>query len=204
MQLGPDALALGVHRNKGLGLPHADVAAVLQHGYGLQVHRSTICRAVDRVARKGQPTWKALRQAARRSLVNGIDETGWRVDAQLRWLWAVVSESVTFCDILPGRGFKQAASILGKNYDGWLTHEGWKIYYQFLKASKLQRAFDGALPKDGGGGHSRGSALAAARPSAAGARLGVARSLSEERNFSAWAVDGHRTAGSPAGPVVLP
>jgi transposase len=135
VQLGPDALALGVHLNKGLGLPHADVAAVLQHGYGLQIHRSTICRAVDRVARKGQPTWKALRQAARRSLVNGIDETGWRVDAQLRWLWAVVSESVTFCDILPGRGFKQAASILGKNYDGWLTHDGWKIYYKFLKAA---------------------------------------------------------------------
>jgi transposase len=135
VQLGPDALALGVHLNKGLGLPHADVVAVLQHGYGMQVHRSTICRAVDRVARKGQPTWKALRQAARRSLVNGIDETGWRVDAQLRWLWAVVSESVTFCDILPGRGFKQAAAILGKNCDGWLTHDGWKIYYQFLKAA---------------------------------------------------------------------
>jgi Transposase IS66 family len=65
-----------VHLNKGLGLPHADVVAVLQHGYGMQVDRSTICRAVDRVARKGQPTWKALRQAARRSLVNGIDETG--------------------------------------------------------------------------------------------------------------------------------
>lgn len=135
VQLGPDALALGVHLNKGLGLPHADVAAVLQHGYGMQVQRSTICRAVDRVARKGQPTWKALRQAARRSQVNGIDETGWRVDAQLRWLWAVVSESVTFCDILPGRGFKQAASILGKRYDGWLIHDGWKIYYKFLKAA---------------------------------------------------------------------
>ena len=32
VQLGPDALALGVHRNKGLGLPHAVVAAVLPHG----------------------------------------------------------------------------------------------------------------------------------------------------------------------------
>jgi Transposase IS66 family len=44
-------------------------------------------------------------------------------------------QSVTFCDILPGQGFKQAASISGKNYDGWLTHDGWKIYYQFLKAA---------------------------------------------------------------------
>jgi transposase len=135
VQLGPDALALGVQMNKGLGLPHADVAAVLQHGYELQVNRSTICRAVDRVARRGEATWQALREAVRRSLVNGIDETGWRVDAQLRWLWAVVSEQVTFCDILPGRGFAQAASIRGKDYDGWLTHDGWAVYYKFLKAA---------------------------------------------------------------------
>lgn len=135
VQLGSEALALGVQMNKGLGLPHADVAAVLQHGYGLQVNRSTICRAVERVARRGQATWNALREAARRSRINGIDETGWRVEAQLRWLWAVVSERVTFCDILPRRGFEQAASILGEDYDGWLTHDGWAVYYRFLKAA---------------------------------------------------------------------
>ena len=112
-----------------------DVAAVLQDGFQFQVNRSTICRALDRVARRGEATWHALRDAARRSLVNGIDETGWNVAAQLRWLWVAVSEQVTFCDILPGRGFPQAASILGADYEGWLTHDGWKVYYQFLRAS---------------------------------------------------------------------
>jgi transposase len=111
------------------------VAAVLQDGFQLRVNRSTICRAVDRVARRGEATWHALRDAARRSLVNGIDETGWNVAAQLRWLWVVVSEQVTFCDILPGRGFEQAASLLGADYEGWLTHDGWKAYYKFLRAS---------------------------------------------------------------------
>jgi len=134
VQLGPDALALAVQVNKGLGMPHADVAAVLRDGFQLLVNRSTICRAVDRVARRGEATWHALRDAARRSMVNGIDETGWNVAAQLRWLWVVVNEQVTFCDILPGRGFPQAASILGADYDGWLTHDGWKVYYKFLRA----------------------------------------------------------------------
>src|SRR6516162_5424885 len=134
VQLGPDALALAVQMNKGLGMPHADVAAVLQDGLHLQVNRSTICRAVDRVARRGEPTWHALRDAARRSMVNGIDETGWNVAAQLCWLWVAVSEQVTFCDILPGRGFEQAASILGADYAGWLTHDGWQAYYKFLRA----------------------------------------------------------------------
>jgi transposase len=75
-----------------------------------------------------------LRDAARRSLVNGMDETSWNVAAQLRWLWVVVSEQVTFCDILPGRGFDEAASLLGADYEGWLIHDGLRTYYKFLKA----------------------------------------------------------------------
>jgi transposase len=134
VQLGPEALALAVKMNKGLGMPHGDVAAVLQDSFGLRVQRSTICRAVERVARRGEPTWRALRDAARRSMVNAIDETGWNVEAQLRWLWVVVSEQVTFCDILPGRSFEQASSLLGADYEGWLTHDGWAVYYKFLRA----------------------------------------------------------------------
>src|SRR5215469_9515386 len=134
VQLGPEALALAVRMNKGLGMPHADVAALLQDAHQLPVNRSTICRAVDRVARRGEPTWHALREAARRRMVNGIDETGWKVAAQLHGLWVAVSEPVTFCEILPGRGFDEAASILGADYEGWLTHDGWQVYYKFLKA----------------------------------------------------------------------
>lgn len=133
--IGPEALALAVKMNKELAIPHAKVASVLQDGFGLTVNRSTICRAVDRAARKGEPTWHALRDAARRSMVNGLDETGWNVAAQLEWLWVAVSKDVTFCDILPGRGFEQASSILGADYDGWLTHDGWRVYYKFLRAS---------------------------------------------------------------------
>ena len=134
VQLGPEALALAVTMNKRLGMPHADVAAVLLDGFGLSVNRSTICRAVARVARRGEVTWHALRDAARRSLVTAMDETGWNVAAQLHWLWVVVGEHVTVCDILPGRGFEEAASLLGADYDGWITHDGWAVYYKFLKA----------------------------------------------------------------------
>jgi transposase len=143
VQLGPQALALAVQLNKAVGLPHADVATVLEQGYGLQVHRSTICRAVTRMAQRGEATWNALREAARRSPVNAVDETGWRVDAQLRWLWAVVNQQISFCDILPGRGFQQAAALLGEDYDGFLTHDGWAVYYRFLHA--LHQSCNGHL-----------------------------------------------------------
>src|SRR5438105_7741659 len=29
---------------------------------------------------------------------------------------------------------RQAAELLGADYDGWLTHDGWAVYYKFLRA----------------------------------------------------------------------
>jgi transposase len=135
VQVGPEAVTLGVLMNKSLGLPHADAAAILKQGFGLTMSRGGICRAIQRVARKAEATWHALRDAAQRSALAHMDETGWKVEAQLRWLWAVVTEQVTFCEILPGRGFAEAAGILGAEYAGWLIHDGWAVYYKFLKAA---------------------------------------------------------------------
>jgi len=135
VQVGPEALTLGVLMNKAQGLPHADAATILRQGFHLQMSRSGICRAIQRVARKAEATWHELREAARRSQLAHMDETGWKVEAQLRWLWAVVTEQITFCEILPGRGFAEAAAILGEEYAGWLIHDGLQIYYKFLKAA---------------------------------------------------------------------
>ena len=135
VQVGPEAVALGVLMNKLQGLPHADAAAILRQGFGLTMSRSGICRAIQRAARKAEATWHALRDAARRSALAHMDETGWKVEAQLRWLWVVVTSQITFCEILPGRGFAQAASMLGAEYAGWLIHDGWRVYYKFLQAA---------------------------------------------------------------------
>lgn len=81
------------------------------------------------------PSALSLRDAARRSALAHIDETGWKVEAQLHWLWGVVTDQITFCEILPGRGFAEAAAILGAEYAGWLIHDGWAVYYKFLKAA---------------------------------------------------------------------
>jgi len=135
VQVGPEALTLGVLMNKAQGLPHADAAAILKQGFHLQMSRSGICRAIQRVARKAEATWHALRDAARRSQLAHMDETGWKVEAQLHWLWAVVTEQITYCQILPGRGFDEAKSILGAEWAGWLIHDGLQLYDKFLKAA---------------------------------------------------------------------
>ena len=134
VQVGPAALTLAAHLNKQLGVSHQRTAQVLAWGYGLQVNRSTLCRAITRLGTKAEPTYHQLQIAVRHSVVNRLDETSWRVAGRLQWLWVCVSDEVTFYAILPGRGFVQAASILGEDYAGILSHDGWQPYYRFPQA----------------------------------------------------------------------
>lgn len=134
VQVGPQALTLAAHLTKQMGISHERTAQVLEWGYGLEVSRSTLCRALARLGKKAEPTYQELQIAVRHSLVNRLDETGWRVSAHLEWLWVCVSDQVTLYAILPGRGFAQAASILGEDYAGFLNHDGWQPYYRFPHA----------------------------------------------------------------------
>jgi len=134
VQVGPAALTLAAHLTKQLGISHERTAQVLAWGYGLEVSRSALCRALTRLGKKAEPTYQQLQIAVRHSPVNRLDETSWRVAAHLQWLWVCVSDQVTLYAILPGRGFDQAASILGEDYEGLLNHDGWRPYYRFVHA----------------------------------------------------------------------
>jgi transposase len=117
-----------------MGISHERSAQVLAWGYGLQISRSALCRAITRLGTKAEPTYQELQIAVRHSPINRLDETSWRVAARLQWLWVCVSEQVTLYAIMPGRGFVQAASILGEDYAGFLNHDGWQPYYRFVHA----------------------------------------------------------------------
>jgi transposase len=104
-------------------------------GFGLHRSRGALYQALARLADKAAPTYQGLVQAVRQSLVNRVDETGWRVGGVPWYLWVFVSDEVTVYAILPGRGFPQAASVLGEDYRGWLLHDGWIAYYLFVLAS---------------------------------------------------------------------
>jgi len=133
-QLGPRAVALATQLNKGLGLPYGKVTQVLEQGWGLKVSRSGLCRAIARVGSRAAPTYQALVEGIRGKANVTPDETGWKVEARLWWMWVFISVRLTVYAILPGRGFAQAATVLGANFAGFLTRDGWGVYRQFLQA----------------------------------------------------------------------
>lgn len=133
-QLGPRALALATELNKGLGLSYGKTAAVLEEAFGLRVSRGGLCRALARLADKAEPTYQALVEKIRGSPMVTPDETGWKVGGRLWWMWVFSSPQVTVYAIQPGRGFEQAAAVLGVNFEGFLVRDGWSVYRQFSQA----------------------------------------------------------------------
>jgi transposase len=134
VQLGPEALTLAAILNKQMGLSLGHTRQALSYGFGLEVSRGGLYRALARMAGRAEPTYKRLVETARRAPVNGMDETGWKVGGRLQWLHVAVSAHVTVYAILPGRGYEQSVAIMGAEYDGFLVHDGWAPYYRFALA----------------------------------------------------------------------
>ena len=134
VQLGPEALTLAAILNKQMGLSLGHTCQVLSYGFGLEVSRGGLYRALARMAGRAEPTYNGLVETARQAPVNGMDETGWKVGGRLQWLHVAVSAQVTVYAILPGRGYEQSVAILGAEYDGFLIHDGWAPYYRFALA----------------------------------------------------------------------
>lgn len=134
VMLGPKAIALGAWLHYGCGVSAAKIAHVFFE-LGLQVSPSGITQALGRLGKDASGTYDALIKALRISPVVSPDETGWRVDAERRWLWVYVGTNVTVYDIAVGRGYDEASQILGEDYSGILCRDGWAPYRSFTSAT---------------------------------------------------------------------
>ena len=135
VQLGPQAVAFAVLLNKRYGMAYGKIAALMRDRFGLSVTRGALVHVVHRAARRAQPTYETLCATVRGSPVVTVDETSWRVDAVLQWLWVWTTADTTVYAILPGRGLVQAAFVIGLDYSGVLQHDGWHSYRYFRAAA---------------------------------------------------------------------
>ena len=128
-------MASAVILNKQMGLSFGKIATLLRQQYDIRVSSSGLVRAVHRAARRAELTYSDLRRQLRNSPVVTPDETGWKVGGHLQWLWAGASEKTTVYAIQPGRGYEEAAHLLGPDFDGVLIRDGWAPYRRFTRAT---------------------------------------------------------------------
>ena len=128
VQLGPGVVALVVELHTEMGLPLAKVAHLLRTTFGLQVTPGGLAHVLHRAARAAAPAYTELCEQVRNAPVVTPDETGWRVGGVRHWLWTFVTPDTTVYAICPGRGFADAATMLGTDYAGVLVRDGWAPY----------------------------------------------------------------------------
>ena len=131
VQLGPAVVSLVVELHTEMGVPLAKVVHLLRTTFGLQVTSGGLAHVLHRAARAAAPTYTQLREQVRNAPVVTPDETGWRVGGERHWLWTFVTPETTVYAICPGRGFADAATVLGTDYVGVLVRDGWASYRCF-------------------------------------------------------------------------
>lgn len=131
VQIGPRAIALATHLNKSCGVSWERIAALMGQVFALKVSRSGLCRALRRLACRGQPLFDKLREQIHNEPVVSPDETGWRVGGEPAWLHVAASPTTTVYLIARGRGFAEAETLLGADFAGMLAVDGWVPYRRF-------------------------------------------------------------------------
>ena len=137
-QIGPDAQALIAWLKNKLGLSYGDITSLLHDAWGIELTRGAAAHIVRRAGQRAEPLYTAFQALIPRRDTVYPDETGWKVGGRLHWLWDFVTDLCTVYVIRPGRGVDVPAAVLGLDYAGRLTHDGWAPYDRFTQARHQQ------------------------------------------------------------------
>jgi transposase len=128
VQIGPNALGLAAELKHVLGVPFGKVARILSTATELELNRSTLARASQRLARKCWPTYARLILRLRHGAVTHVDETGWKVGGHSAWLWVFTNDDISLYVIDPSRAHAVVEAILGTDYAGILICDCFLAY----------------------------------------------------------------------------
>jgi len=137
-QLGAEAHAALALLNKQCGLSHGKCADVMKQLFGIDISRATSARSMLRTAQRCRAANDQLRIDVRDAEFVVPDETGWRVGGAIAWLHAFVSERTTYYEVDATRSHGPAERLLGIDWPGMMTHDGWAVYDRFRNATHQQ------------------------------------------------------------------
>jgi transposase len=144
-QLGPDAQATVVYLNKHAGMSYGKIADTFHKGYGITLTRGAAAQIVLRAGQILQPVYEQIKERIIASNHLTPDETGWRIGGRPVWLhdW-VGDEGATLYAIDPQRSAEVLERVIGIDWSGSMTHDGFSSYERFEDAVH-QQCVDHAL-----------------------------------------------------------
>lgn len=151
VQFGPRLIALAVTLNKECGVSYERIGRLVGAMFGLHANRSSLNRAVIRLAGIVQPLSDKIGRRVRDGPMLSPDETGWKVGGERAWLHVAATREDSYYMITRGRGTREATALIGIDYSGRIVRDGHPSYRVFSKAQSqtclahLLRRIDGLL-----------------------------------------------------------
>ncbi len=131
--IGSSLAALIVCLSLRMRLSRSRIREFLHDWLGITLSVGSINKAIHESGRAAMPLENALLEEVLNSELLHVDETPWKENGALLWLWVFVSSSVAVFWI-SSRSGELINNVLGGNaYKGWLMSDGYRVYRQFLK-----------------------------------------------------------------------
>jgi len=88
---------------------------------------------VHRTGEELEPDYNNLESELRKAKVAGCDETGWKINGILYYLWLICTINVVFITIEKSRGRKIMIKIFGREFEGTIISDCFAVYRGFAK-----------------------------------------------------------------------
>ena len=123
VQYGARIAAFVVYLLHGHFLPEDRLAELMGDLFGVRLVPATIARMSHNCARRLQGLMAAVRARVNEAKVKHLDETGFRIGGQTKWLHIASTGLLTFYRISGSRG------SVPEHVSGTIVHDHWKPYY---------------------------------------------------------------------------
>jgi len=128
---GPTLVVFIVALTQRMRLSRARVQEFLHDWLGLELSTSTINQCVHEAGRAVEPVVEAeILQTVRDIDLIYADETSWKQDGQLLWLWVFTCATATLF-IVGRRSRAIVRKVLGETFRNWLMSDGYHVYRDF-------------------------------------------------------------------------
>ncbi len=97
----------------------------------LSISLGAIQKVIDRVSKAIKPHYEAIRDKARASRVNHMDETPWHKSGKLNWLWVMANKAVAYFMIHTNRSKEAFESMIGL-WTGILVSDNYAVYRKWV------------------------------------------------------------------------
>ena len=137
-QIGPDAQAAATILHTQMGLSHGKVSAVFDTLFGIDLTRGASAQINLRAATRLESDYQLILDDVKTSEQIAADETGWREGGQPAWLHVWVGDRATAYAIDSKRSAAALEQVIGLDWGGILSHDGYATYERFEEAIHQQ------------------------------------------------------------------